>query len=359
MSTPERTRSADSTVSIGTHQVGTGERVFVIAEAGVNHDGQVERAFRLVDIAADAGADAVKFQLFNAADLVESSAPLADYQRKSCRHTSQLAMLASLELGADAMGRIREHCDRRGIMFLATPFGPKQVDDLVNLGVEAIKIASTDLTDTLLLDRAIATGLPLILSTGASTATEIGTTVSSLERVGAGGRLILMHCVSCYPTPLDSINLRAIASLTRDTGLLCGLSDHTTSTDTGAWAVAAGACLLEKHFTFDREATGPDHAMSLAPDELSAYVTGVRAVERALGDGTIGLAECAKEVRQVASKSVFTTVDIPSGTSLTSEMLTLKRPGVGLAPDSLQDIVRRKTSVEINANTMLTWDMLT
>ena len=358
MSPPDLTRSADSTVAIGARRVGPAERVFVIAEAGVNHNGQVEQAFCLVDMAADAGADAVKFQFFKASELVEPSAPLADYQRKSCGNTSQRAMLDALELSADAMGLIRDHCDLRNIMFLATPFGPRQVDDLVGLGVAAIKIASTDLTDTLLLDRAVATGLPIILSTGVSTAAEIRATVRCLDRAGAGDRLILMHCVSCYPTPLNSINLRAIASLTNETGLPCGLSDHTTSTDTGAWAVAAGACILEKHFTFDRKATGPDHAMSLSPDELTTYVDAVRTVEQALGDGSIELADSAREVRRVAGKSVFATVDIPCGTVLTSDMLTLKRPGFGMAPASLRELVRRKTSVKINAHTMLSWDML-
>lgn len=344
-------------VRIGERLVGDQQPVLIIAEAGVNHDGSLEKALRLVDVAADAGADVVKFQMFRAAELVTATAATAAYQ-KTAGACSQLEMLTKLELSDGDFAHIRLHCQRRGIEFLATPFGPRDVDRLVGLDVRAIKIASPDLNNPPLLRRAADTGLPLLVSTGASTAEEITASVARLRDWGAEPRLILLHCISGYPAPLEVANLRAIGALRRAHGVPCGFSDHTLSTQIAGWAAAAGACVLEKHFTLDRAAAGPDHAMSLASAQLAEYVAAAREVEVALGSGEIGLAAVEADVRAVARKSVVAATRIPANTVLTAQLLTIKRPSGGIEPDQLDCVLGRRAAAEIPADTVLTWDLV-
>jgi N,N'-diacetyllegionaminate synthase len=349
--------AASKTVRIGDRLVGDGQPVLIVAEAGVNHDGSLPKALQLVDVAADAGADLVKFQVFRAGELTTASAAPADYQRISGGN-GQREMLERLELTDGDFGRIVEHCRARGIGFLATPFSLPDVDRLVALGVQAIKIASTDLNNAPLLRRAADTGLPLIVSTGASLPEEIRAAVRRLRGWGAGERLILLHCVSGYPTPVEVANLRAVATLRRTYRVPSGFSDHTELTEIAGWAVAAGACVLEKHFTLDRRAHGPDHAMSLDPEELAAYVATARAAEVALGSGVLGMSALEADVRAAARQSVVAARDIPARTRLTAAMLTIKRPGGGIAPDQLDALPGRCAAVDIAADTVLTWDML-
>jgi len=336
--------------------IGDGRPVFIVAEAGVNHNGCEKTAVRLIDAAVDAGADAVKFQVFRASELVTAAAPTAAYQKRGGGRSSQRAMLAELELSDDAFRRISEYCTNRGVVFLGTPFSPSDVERLVSFRAAAIKIASTDLANGALLDAACGTGSALILSTGASTVDEIESAVGRVR--GAGAPLILLHCVSCYPTPMESINLRAIGELARGFCVPCGLSDHTLSTETGGWAVAVGAVVLEKHLTLDRAADGPDHAMSLDPAGFSEYVSAVRRVEGALGSGRLGMIEPEADVRRVARRSVVAARRIASGLRLTAEMLTLKRPGDGIPPDKLDALVGRTAVVDIAGDTLLSWDMV-
>jgi sialic acid synthase SpsE len=345
-----------SGVTIGQRSIGVGQPVYVIAEAGVNHDGSLEKALWLVNAAVEAGADAVKFQVFRADELASQSAATAGYQRESGK--SQREMLARLELSDDQFRRVRGCCAERGIEFLATPFGPSDVHRLLDLKVNAIKVASTDLNNSPLLHHMAQTGLPLIVSTGAATGTEIETTVDRLRTWDADQRLILLHCVSAYPTPLDAANLRAVGALQRIFRVPCGFSDHTTDTRTGAWAVAAGACLLEKHLTLDRSAPGPDHAMSLDPGGLQEYIRAVRDAERALGTGSLGMTALEADVRNVARKSVVAACDLTAGTRLRSEMLAIKRPGGGIEPDQLDTLVGRRVAANVARDTALTWDMI-
>lgn len=358
-------------VSIGGCLVGSGRPTYVIAEAGVNHDGTLDKALRLVDVAAEAGADAVKFQVFRADELATAAAETANYQksrglkparthacRKQTRDQSQREMLARLELSDDGFRRVQTRCVERGIEFLATPFGPRDIDRLLELKVNAIKTASTDLNNVPLLRNAAETGLPMIVSTGAASAEEIRTSVEHLREWDAGERLILLHCVSAYPTPLDAANLRAIGALQRNFGVVCGFSDHTTETQTGAWATAAGASVLEKHFTLDREAPGPDHAMSLDPPGLRQYISSIRDVERALGTGKLGLSALEADVRAVARKSVVAARDLTTGTVLRLEMLTVKRPAGGIEPDQLDVLIGRQVATDVPRDTILKWDMI-
>ena len=346
-------------VTIGSRHVEPGGPTFIVAEAGVNHNGSVETALRMVDAAARAGADAIKFQMFRAEELVTASAPTAGYQQNSCGTESQHAMLSRLELSTVDFASVKKRCEQQSIVFLATPFGEADVRRLQDLGVAALKVASTDLTNVPLLDAVVATGLPMILSVGASTADEIRAGVEDLVGQGAGGRLVLLHCVSCYPTPLDALNLRAVMELQRAFAVPSGLSDHSTSIETGGWAVAAGACVLEKHFTLDCTAAGPDQAMSLDPSQLGEYIRKARAAGRALGNGRLGMTNLEAEVRMVARRSVVATRLITAGSRLEAGDLTLKRPGTGIAPGELDRIIGRRAAVDINSDTLLSWDMLT
>lgn len=284
------------------------------------------------------------------------AAPAA-YQR-AAGATSQREMLARLELSPADFARVREHCRTRGIAFLATPFSPTDVDRLVALGAAALKIASPDLVNPVLLDRAVATGLPLIVSTGAATRAEIRTAVARLRAAGAAARLILLHCVSGYPAPLGAANLRAIESLRRLAGVPCGFSDHTGSTAIAGWAVAAGACVLEKHFTLDRTAPGPDHAMSLGPAELAEYVRAARQAESALGDGQLGFSDVEADVRQVARRRVVAARPIARGATITADMLALKRPAGGIPPAEFEQVVGCRSRVAVAADAPLNWSML-
>jgi sialic acid synthase SpsE len=345
-------------ITIGGHEVGGGGRALIVAEAGVNHDGSVDQAVELVDVACEAGADAVKFQVFDAAELVLADAPMASYQSASCEAADQRAMLRALQLSQADFARIAQRCQTRGILFLATPFGTEAVGSLMALGVPAIKLASTDLNNQPLTTAVIESGVPLILSTGASTAEEIERAVRFVRSSGAGDRLILLHCVSCYPLPDEAANLRAMGSLAATYQVPVGLSDHTRSTRMGGWAVAAGACVIEKHFTLDRSMSGPDHLMSLSPPQLADYVQEIRAAESAMGSGVIGLTALEEEVRVVARRSVVSSRDIPCGVEITADMLAVKRPGTGIAPTEMDRLVGCRSSVDIDSDTQISWDML-
>jgi len=350
-------------LKLGSRTIADGAPAVIVAEAGVNHNGSLDEALRLVDAAAESGADAVKFQLFRAAELATDGAALAAYQRAGGapdrsydRIASQREMLQRLELTDEDFAAIRRRCAERGLSFLATPFSPADVARLTALDPAAIKIASTDIDNTPLLRAAAGTGRLLILSTGAALLEEIDAAVRRLSEWGCAGRLMLLHCVSCYPTPLKVTNLRAVATLRRRFGVLTGLSDHTTSALTGGWAVALGARLLEKHFTLDRSAPGPDHAMSLDPAGLRRYIRHVRSAERALGSGQLGMSPIEAEVRALARKSVVARRDLPAGTLLSPEMLTIKRPGGGIRPDELESVVGRRLLRDVARDMVLTWD---
>lgn len=344
-------------LEIGRRRIGPGQPAYVIAEAGVNHDGELAKALRLVDAAVAARADAVKFQVFRAAELLTGQAQAAEYQKRAGQSDAR-AMLQRLELEDDALREIRDYCRACEIEFLATPFGLADVRRLALLGVRAIKLASTDLNNVPLVQAAAVTELPLIISTGASTEEEIEAAVARLYALGADGRFALLHCVSCYPAPLELANLRAIETLRRRYDAVTGFSDHTTSAETGAWAVAAGAAILEKHFTLDPQAEGPDHAMSLDPTGLAEYVERVRLVERVLGSGRLGMAAAEADVRRVARRSVVAACDLAAGTRLTAEMLVTKRPAGGIEPERLDELLGCTLRRDVRCDTPLTWDML-
>jgi N-acetylneuraminate synthase/N,N'-diacetyllegionaminate synthase len=348
-------RNWPQSVQIGGRAVGPDEPLFVIAEAGVNHDGRLDRALQMIRSAADAGADAVKFQAFSAQGLVTAGAPSAGYQQAS---SDQRALLGELELSPLELAQAKAECESLGLTFLATPFGPRDVADLFAMGVAAIKIASPDVANPPLLRVAAETHLPIILSTGASTLAEVTAAADTLADAGCE-QLVLLHCVSSYPTEPGDCNLRTIRTLADAVGAPVGFSDHTTGAETGALAVAAGACLLEKHFTLSRGGgPSPDHFFSLEPAELGDYVASARHAQRMMGHGRREPADAEADVRAVARSSVVSAVAIPAGTPIRPDMLAVKRPGGGIEPGRIDELVGRTAGRDIPPDTTLRWEML-
>jgi N-acetylneuraminate synthase/N,N'-diacetyllegionaminate synthase len=351
-------------IKIGERLIGPGRPVYVIAEAGVSHNGSVECALRMCGVAKDCGADAVKFQAFRAEEIASEEAEQAEYQRRNAGEAkSQREMLKSFELSADDFAKLTERCREIGIEFLASPFDIPSLEMLVALGVRAIKMASTEITDVPLLERAARTGLPLILSTGAATMNEITEGVRVVRAKGATD-IILLHCVSAYPTPLDQQNLGAIRELEERFRCVVGYSDHSTEVMSGQLAVGFGASVLEKHFTLSKSDAGPDHAMSLEPEELRTYVSLARqgaaleVTKKFAGVGAKRPLPIEDEVRRVSRKSVAAKVAIKAGTKLTRGMLTTLRPGTGIPPANLVDLVGCVAARDIPAGVLIAWDML-
>jgi N,N'-diacetyllegionaminate synthase len=346
-------------IAIDGRQIGPGLPCFVIAEAGVNHNGDIARALQLVDIAAAAGADAVKFQTFSAERLVTRDAPKAQYQVETTGpERSQYAMLAELELSVDDHMQLIKRCNDRGILFLSTPFDEQAADLLHGFGIAAFKTPSGELTNLDFLQHVARFGLPMIVSTGMATLGEVDSAVSAIEASGEPP-LALLHCVSNYPAAPTDVNLRAIDTLARAFGVPAGYSDHTVGIAIGLAAAALGACIIEKHYTIDRNLPGPDHRASLEPFELNALVAGIRTIEEALGDGRKRPTPSEASTAAVGRKSLVAARDIVRGAVLTTADISAKRPGTGLAPSLRDALVGRQTRIGIPEGTILSWEMLT
>jgi len=336
--------------------IGDGFPVFVIAEAGVNHNGDVQLAFQLVEAALESGADAVKFQTFSADELASDAAKKASYQKERTDATeSQREMLRKLELSFDDFRRIRDYCSERGILFISTPFGIQSADLLDQLQVPAFKIPSGELTNHELLVHVARKNKPILLSTGMATLDEVRSAVQAVRSTAPVG-LALFHCVSCYPAAAEEINLRAMHTLQKEFDLPVGFSDHTLGCHVSVAAVASGAKIIEKHFTLDRNLPGPDHAMSLEPEELHTFVRQIRDVEQALGDGVKRPVAREHEIMAVARRSIIALRDIEAGIELTREMLALLRPGTGIAPYELPRVVGGRAKRAIKRGCVLSWD---
>jgi len=340
---------------VGDRVIGDGSRVFVVAEAGVNHNGDPALARRLVDVAADAGADAVKFQTFDSRALVSRAAPKAVYQVETTGgEQSQLEMLRALELGAAAHAALAEHCTRRGILFFSTPFDEASADALEALGVPLFKIASGEITNAPLLRHIGAKRRPVILSTGMATLAEVEWALHVLRAAG-DPPVALLHCLSAYPAPVAEMNLRAMDTLRERFGCPVGLSDHTLGLPIALAGVARGASILEKHVTLDKSLPGPDHRASLDPAELSALVAGVRAIEAALGDGVKRPMPSELDTMRVARKSLVASRPLKIGERLTAEALAVKRPGTGIPPGELERVLGRPLLRAVEADEVLQW----
>jgi len=346
-------------LAIEGRRIGPGQAVFIIAEAGVNHNGEIDLAKRLIDAAVDAGADCVKFQTFHAEAVVSKTAPKAGYAIKSTDpDETQLEMIRRLELSAGQHRELVDYCRRRGILFLSSVFDHQAIDLLDDLGLPAFKIPSGEIVNHPLLEDAAGRSKPIILSTGMSYLGEVEEAVRVIQRAG-GDELALLHCLSNYPADPGQVNLRAMTTMSAAFGLPVGYSDHVGGNEVSFGAVALGACIIEKHFTLDRSMPGPDHAASLEPAELAELVKGIRNVEQALGDGLKRPMPDEENTRQVARKSLVAARDLPQGTKLTPEMVCFKRPGTGIQPAGLRCVVGRMTNQEITADELITWEMLT
>jgi N-acetylneuraminate synthase len=333
--------------------------VFVIAEAGVNHDGDLARALALCDAARAAGADAVKFQTFRAEDLVVPGAPTAAYQQRQTGAQDQFALLRRLELTRAQHERIRDHCAAIGIEFFSTPFSLAAVDLLVELGVRRIKLPSGELTHRALVEHACATGLPVLMSTGMATLAEVEEALQWARAArGSLAGLTVLHCTSAYPASDDALNLRAIATLRDALGLPVGYSDHSTGIDAALAAVSLGASVIEKHITLDCTLPGPDHAASLEPQAFAAMVRGIRRVSAMLGDGVKAPRPEERDAARVARRSIVAAVDIPAGATLQAGMLACRRPATGIAPREWERVLGAKARGAIAAGTVLQWEQL-
>jgi N,N'-diacetyllegionaminate synthase len=345
-------------VTLGQRPIGAGHPVFVIAEAGVNHNGDLDLARRLVDVAATAGADAVKFQTFAAERVAAREAPKADYQRQTTSaEESQQQMLRRLELSPAAHRELQAHAVGRGLTFLSTPFDEASADLLDALGVPAIKIGSGEVTNLPFLQHVARKGRPVILSTGMSSLDEVGAAVAAVRETG-NAELILLHCVSEYPARAIDANLRAMQTLADAFGTPVGYSDHTPGLEVALAAVALGASVIEKHFTLDRTLPGPDHRASLEAAQLTELVRGIRLVEQALGNGVKAPTSGELANRVVARRSLAAAVDLPAGLSLTRESLCALRPATGIPPASLPAVLGRKLTRPRRAGELIAWSDL-
>ncbi len=345
---------ADTAFSIGTHTIGEG-RCFVIAEAGVNHNGDIALAHKLIDAAVDAGADAVKFQTFKSEQLISEGAPKAAYQQKATgTGESQLEMIKALELSFDDFAALHDHCVTRGIIFLSTPFDHGSVDFLNRLGVPAFKIPSGEITNFALMAHIGRCARPMILSTGMSTLKEVADALAVLEQGGDAG-IAVLHCVSNYPADPADANLRAMETMRRALSRPVGWSDHTTGCDIAFAAVALGASIVEKHFTLDKSLNGPDHSASLDPKELADLARGIRRVEIALGDGVKCSRSSEADTRVVARRSLFLRHGLATGDPITADALIAMRPAGGIGPNELKNVIGRQAARALSAGTMIGW----
>jgi N,N'-diacetyllegionaminate synthase len=330
--------------------------VLVIAEIGVNHDGRLDRALQLVHAAQQAGADAVKLQIFSAERLMHRSSVFARYQKTLLHDPTPTDMLRRFELSQVDIRTIVEEIRSVGLIPLATPFSLEDVDEIEALDLPAIKIASPDIVNWPLLRRAASTALPLLVSTGAASINEISSSVAWLR--GWDSPFALLHCISSYPTPVDEANLCWIDELHRRFGVVTGFSDHTTELLCGALAVTAGAAVVEKHLTYDRNAQGPDHAASCDPAQFAQYVQFLRLAERMRGLHGKRVLQIEQDVRTASRQSVVAARDLPSGHLIEESDLTVQRPGTGIPASALPSLIGCKVDKPIRSGQLLTWQAI-
>ncbi|MEK7208065.1 MAG: N-acetylneuraminate synthase family protein [Patescibacteria group bacterium] len=380
-------------ISLGNKKIGAGEPVFIIAEAGVNHNGKLALAKKLIDAAAKAGADAVKFQTFSPDELVTKNAAKAEYQVSSegrrerfllpktrlaakraaafPPHQSRLGTGHALRKGEPKAGEsqyemlkrlmlprawhqtLKRHAEKKGLVFLSTPFSLDDALFLKRLGVSAIKVSSSDANNLPYLRRIARWRLPILLSTGMADLKEVRESVAVIRR--AGHRVLaLLQCTTNYPTPFPEVNLRAIQTLQKEFAVPVGFSDHTTGSEAAVAAVALGACVIEKHLTLDKDMSGPDHKASLEPRELSDFVRRIRHVEQALGSGKRAPFESERAIARAARKSIAALRDVKKGERFTEKNLGIKRPGTGLPPKYYETLVGKRAARDIPADALLT-----
>jgi N,N'-diacetyllegionaminate synthase len=342
---------------IGPRSIGSGAPCFVIAEAGVNHDGDVTRAHQLIDAAAAAGADAVKFQTFVAGRLATAYAPTALYQQAAGERHSQREMLQRLELPRDAYDGLLAHATRAGLVWLSTPFDEECADFLDTLGMVAFKTPSGELTNHRFLAHLARKDKPMLVSTGMSTLDEVTGAMTAIAAAGTRD-VALLHCVSSYPADVRDTNLRAMTTLATTFSVPVGYSDHVPGPEASLAAVALGASVIEKHLTLDRSAAGPDHAASTEPADFRQLVAGIRTVEAALGSGEKRPAEAELDTARVARKSLAAARPLTPGMTVEPEMLVAMRPGTGIPPSAIDRVIGRPVRAAVAAGALIAWEDL-
>lgn len=361
--TVSNTTSLDQTlkfgreVPIGLFKIGPNQPCFVIAEAGVNHNGDPEMALRLVDAAVRAEAQAVKFQTFVSEQVISVAAPKAAYQLETTGSgETQLEMVKKLEFPPSVFKDIQAYCNSVGIMFLSTPFEESSADVLDALAVPAFKIPSGEITNFPFLEHVASKHRPMIVSTGMADLEEVRAAVEVIRRTG-NSNLILLHCVSSYPARPENVNLRAMYTLAQEFDVPIGFSDHTLGMDVAIAAAALGASVIEKHLTLNKTFPGPDHRASLEPDEFAGMVRSIRSVQSALGDGRKRPSPAEADTAAVARKSLVSTRALARGTALTGADVAIRRPGTGLAPKLRSQIIGRILRHDISAGEVFQWEM--
>jgi len=339
------------------------KKTFIIAEAGVNHNGDLRIAKKLVDIAAAAGADAIKFQTFKTENLVSRSAQKAEYQKTTTWKTeTQFEMLKKLELPFYAYRELFYYCKEKNIVFMSTPFDIESVDMLDNLGMTIFKIPSGEITNKPLIKYIAAKKKPVILSTGMSYIGEVEKAISWINEIwnslNVKPQLTLLHCVSNYPSAVEDVNLLAIKTMEMVFKLPVGYSDHTMGIEIPTAAVAMGAVVIEKHFTLDRNMSGPDHKASLDPCELNAMVKAIRNVEKAMGDGVKRPASNEQDTRDMARRSLVVKRDMKIGEIISLDDIAIKRPGTGIKPEFMEVVAGMKITRDISSDSVITWEMI-
>ena len=329
--------------------------VFIIAEAGVNHNGSIGNAYRLIDVAVESGANAVKFQTFRAESLVSKSAKKADYQKQTTNELeSQFEMIKKLELDVDAHKKLIKYCNEKGIMFLSTPFDHDSINLLNELDLKIFKIPSGEITNLPYLRHIGSLAKQVILSTGMSTLQEVGDALTILVDAGTKKENItVLHANTMYPTPMEDVNLNAMQTMRQEFNVAVGYSDHTLGIEVDIAAVTMGASIIEKHFTLDKTMKGPDHKASLEPEELKAMVRAIRNIEKALGSNEKILSPSEEVNINIVRKSIVANQNIKKGDLLTDKNIAAKRPGGGISPMRWDEIIGTVASKDYNTDELI------
>lgn len=347
-------------IRIGNKWIGPGEPCFIIAEVGSNHDRKLKQAKKLIDIASNAGADAVKFQTFKAERLYSRKTPTLSYLKKDKllkKGESVWDLIKKIEMPHKWHKPLADYCEKKGIIFLSTPFDLEAVNELEKVAMPAYKIASFEITHLPLLEYVAKKGKPVILSTGMADLADIELAIDTIYRQD-NKDVILLHCAVGYPCKYEDLNLRAIETMQKAFQLPVGFSDHTLGITSDIAAIVLGACVIEKHFTLNRKLPGPDHRFALEPNELRTMVKAIRDTEKALGLPVKRCTKSEKELHNLARRSLVAACNIPKGKKISKDMIAVKRPGYGIHPKMMDVIIGRTAKVNIEEDDILTWQML-
>jgi len=347
-------------IRVGDKWIGEEHPCFVIAEAGSNHNGKLEQAYELIDVAKEAGADAVKFQTYTAEKLYSKKTPTMNYIKKNKllkQGETILDLIKKIEMPRDWHPKLAKYCKKKGILFLSTPFDLEAVDELEAVGMPAYKIASYEITHLPLIEKCARTGKPIIQSTGMADLADIEIALETIYKTG-NRNVVLLHCAINYPPLFENLNLRSMETMRKAFNVSIGFSDHTMGITADIAAVALGAKVIEKHFTLSRKLQGPDHPFAVEPDELKAMVEGIRDTEVSLGSSEKRHTKAEEEMYKLGRRSLVAACDIAKGTKITKSMIEVKRPGFGIPTKQMELVVGRVAKINIEQDDILTWEMV-